>query len=197
MSVLLDFSRYANIIPEEHQEPLSRSLRQIPNFSWLLCEPHRTEERLQGDLFQDFPTVFLDADGLPRCRNFAVMVLNNTCDLPDDRLDAVTVVPVLDFGEFLESQQQQRSEVSMQGYAEALRRNDITELFYLPPFAGFANGGLALLHFACSVSHALYGAALRQGRRIASFSQIGFYFFLIKLTTHVARAETTEVARYS
>jgi hypothetical protein len=198
MTVAVDFSRYANILPEEHQEPLSRNLRRIPDFSWLLGAPHPSAERLQGDLILDVPTVFLDQTAVPRTHNFTVMVLNNTCDLPDDRLEVVTVVPVVDFAEFLTSQRNEgRSDASLHGYAEAIRRNDITELFYLPPFGSFLGGGLGLLQFACSISQSVYLKAVNEGRRAASFSQIGFYFFLIKLTTHIARPETPEVIRLS
>jgi len=41
----------------------------------------------------------------------------------------------------------------------------------------------------------LYEEALTERRRLASFSQNGFYFLLIKLTNHIARMETAEVAR--
>lgn len=195
MSVLLDFSRYANIIPEIQQEPLSRSLRKIPDFSWLLADPHPTEPRLQGDLLKDFPTVILDEQCSARTADFTVMILNNTCDLPDDRLDAITAVPIVDFEQFLRAESGERSEASLQNYASSIRKNEITELFYLPPFLGFPSGGLALLHLACSVSNALYHRALQEGRRVASFTQVGFYFLLIKLTNHIARPETNEVVR--
>ena len=45
------------------------------------------------------------------------------------------------------------------------------------------------------VSTQLYHEALNQGKRLASFTQTGFYFLLIKLTTHLARAESHDVAR--
>jgi hypothetical protein len=40
MTDLDDFSRYARIIPEEHQPALRKCLKKIPDFSWLLSEPH-------------------------------------------------------------------------------------------------------------------------------------------------------------
>jgi hypothetical protein len=83
MSRLDDFSRFARVIPEEYQPALRSNLKKIPDFSWLLGEPPGTEERLQGDLLKAFPTVFLDNSGKPHERKFTVMILNNTCDLPD------------------------------------------------------------------------------------------------------------------
>lgn len=209
MSSLDDFSRYARIIPEEHLPALARNLKRIPDFSWLISRPHAEIERLQGDLLVDFPTVFLDEAGAPRSRQFTVMILNNTCDLPDDRLDSVTAAPVVDFNNYLTFERErrfrdktnvgdlerQRIEDSLQEFGRILRNNDKTEILYLPPFSEFTHGALVLLYLVCSVSARLYHDALGQSRRVASFTQTGFYFLLIKLTTHLARAETTEVGR--
>ena len=202
-----DFSRYTRIIPQEHIPALSRDLKKIPDFSWLLSQPHREIERLQGDLLKDFPTVFLDDKSKPRSRNFTVMILNNTCDLPDDRLDFVTAAPMVDFNKYLEFErsrrlkgkitenEKQRVEDSIQELARVLRHNKKTEILFLPRFGQFQHGALVLLYFVCSVSAKIYRESLRAGQRLASFTQTGFYFLLIKLTTHIARAETTQVIR--
>jgi hypothetical protein len=195
MSGLEDFSRYTRIIAEEHQSALKASLKRIPDFSWLLGEPHSTISRLQGDLFREFPTVFLDDKAMPRSKKFTVMVLNNTCDLPDNRLDFVTVAPIVDFQEYLRFEEPRRSTQSLTDYAKSIRSNDKSELLYLPKLAGFEEGALVLLHLVCSVSSKVYQEAVRSGQRVASFTQTGFYFLLIKLTTHIARPESGEVIR--
>jgi hypothetical protein len=123
------------------------------------------------------------------------MVMNNTCDLPESRIDFITTAPVVDFQKYVEFEKAKRDENSLKNYVEAIRRNEKTELFYLPPFAEFSNGALALLHLACQVSASIYHQALKKKHRKASFTQIGFYFLLIKLTTHIARPETFEVVR--
>lgn len=195
MSEFGDFSRYSRIIPEEHQPALRSSLKRIPDFSWLLAQPHPTEHRLQGDILRDFPTVVIDDSGSPKAKKFPVMILNNSCDLPDDRMDFVTAAPIVDFGKFLEFEKRRRSQSSLEGFAKAIRQNEKSELFYLPKFAGFEHGALVLLHLVCSVSAKMYRNLLSAGKREASFTQIGFYFMLIKLTTHLARAESTDVQR--
>ena len=124
------------------------------------------------------------------------MILNNSCDLPEGRVDFVTVAPVVDFNKYLEFERTKRgATASLQGYAEAIRKNDKTELFYLPAFNDFPYGAIVLLHLVCSVSSQVYQDALNHGSRMASFTQPGFYFLLIKLTTHLARAESREVER--
>lgn len=175
MSPLDDFSRYTTIIPEEHLPALARNLRRIPDFSWMIGRPHAEIERLQGDLLADFPTVFLDQAGVPQSQQFTVMILNNTCDLPEDRLDFVTAAPVVDFNNYLEFERERRFhsrtnvedserrriEDSLLELSRVLRNNDKTEILYLPPFSGFRHGALVLLHLVCSVSARLYHDALR------------------------------------
>jgi hypothetical protein len=137
--------------------------------------------------------VFLDERGEARSREFTVLVLNNTCDLPDDRLDFITAAPIVDFNKYMEFERERRSrnkdtqndsekrriEDGLQEYGRVLRNNDKTEILYLPPFSEFTHGALVLLHLVCSVSTKLYHDALRQGRRVASFTQTGFYFLLL------------------
>ncbi len=195
MNPLGDFSRYATIIREEDLPALKERLSKIPDFSWLLSEPHAEIERLQGDLVADLPAVFIADDGTARACSFTTMVMNNTCDLPEGRADFITTAPVVDFQKYVEFEKTKRDESSLKNYVEAIRRNEKTELFYLPPFAGFSNGALALLHLACPVSASLYRQALSKKQRKASFSQTGFYFLLIKLTNHIARPESSEVIR--
>lgn len=204
-----DFSRFARIIPEEHLPALTNNLKRIPDFSWLIDRPHAELERLQGDVLSKFPTVVLDEQGLPRSREFTVLVLNNTCDLPDDRLDFITAAPIVDFNKYLEFERERqvrgkngleeselrRVEDRIQEFGRVLRNNDKTEILYLPPFSDFTHGALVLLHLVCSVSAKLYHEALGKSRRVASFTQTGFYFLLIKLTTHIARAESLDVTR--
>ena len=192
---MADLSRYKNIIPEEHLPGLSRNLLRIPDVSWLLDRPHPDIDRLQGDLLKDCPTAAIAPDGQPRSAMFTVMILNNSCDLPEGRVDFVTAAPVIDFGEFIEKQHSQRSAESVTGVAQAIRENNKSELLYLPPFDRFKHGAIVLLHMACAVSSTVYRNAIQNGNRVASFTQSGFYFLLIKLTNHLARPESREVIR--
>jgi hypothetical protein len=128
--------------------------------------------------------------------NNSVMILNNSCDLPDDRLDFVAAAPIIDFGEFLKFEQSRgRKQPSLDDFATSVRKNEKSELFYLPSFAGFHNGALVLLHLSCVVSAKLYQRLLATDHRVASFSQTGFYFMLIKLISHLARPESNDVTR--
>jgi hypothetical protein len=102
MSPIDDFWRFSRIIPEEQLPALVNNLKKIPDFSWIIDTPHPDIDRLQGDVLSKFPTVVLDEQGEARSQEFTVLVLNNTCDLPDDRLDFITAAPIFDFNTYLE-----------------------------------------------------------------------------------------------
>jgi len=177
--------------------PLVRGLSRMPNFDWLLTKPNRDLDRLQGDILANFPTVYLDPNEQVRSKRFTVMVLNNTCDLPNDRLDNVSIAPLLDFRKLVEFEKSKgdRSEKCFDSYVSDVKRNETTELFYLPTVPGFSEGAIAYLHMVCSVSSKLYYDCVEQGHRLASFTQPGFYFFLMKITNHIARVESDAVSR--
>jgi hypothetical protein len=93
------------------------------------------------------------------------MILNNTCDLPDDRLNFVTAAPVVDFNNYLEFERErrfrdkthtedpekQRIENSLQEFGRVLRNNDKTEILYLPPFQS-----LPMVPSCCSTWYARF-----------------------------------------
>ena len=168
-----DFSRFAKIIPEEYLPALANNLKRIPDFSWLIHIPHAEIARLQGGVPSNFPRYVPTRS----CGAFAGIHgfgLNNTCDLPDDRLDFITAAPIVDFNMYLEFERERqfrgkngledsekrRLEDRLQEYGRVLRNNDKTEILYLPPFSDFSHGALVLLYLVCSVSVKLYHEAL-------------------------------------
>lgn len=205
-----DFAKYGDLIPVEHIPHLTRDFKKVPDFSWLLGAPHSSLDRLQGDILRSLPTVFLDDSGQPRARNFPALVLNNSCDLPDDRLESIAIAPVLDFHQYADfhvkakiseagdnPKKIQQAENAAANYLEDVRKNKISEILYLPAYGDFSNGAIVLLERICSIPMALYRRSLASNGRMASFTQSGFYYFLMKLVFHLARAESQEVERQS
>ena len=94
MNHLGDFSRYTTIIPDEHLPALTRNLKRIPDFSWLIGLPHVEIERLQGDVLANFPTVLLDEAALLHLRQH-VEPLEHPVGLGDERF--ADVKPRKDF----------------------------------------------------------------------------------------------------
>jgi hypothetical protein len=189
-------SKAAKIIPEAKRESFASYLRNLPKTPGLVDRPHRTEERLQGDIFRRLPICILDATGSPKVADFAVTVLNNTCDLQPARRPYVNISPVYDFFAFREQMEKEMGQRAAQ-YLSDVTENRVDRFFYVENCPEFQAGAILDFSKVTTVSTELYEAALRDGTRCASFTQNGFYILLLKMTNYLARAETPDVARVS
>jgi hypothetical protein len=122
------------------------------------------------------------------------MVINNACDLQPGRSDFITLAPVEDFERFAAAMLNKDRERA-KPYLESIRANNIDEIIYLPNCSQLPNGGIVRLDLMSSLSVAVYDAAIASGRRLASLTQDGFYFLLMKLTHFLARPESPEIIR--
>lgn len=192
---LEESARQSGVIPPERVASLIAALRKAPDFSWLLAQPHPTIQRLQADLLADFPVALIAPDGTPRCKRFVVLIVNNTCDLQPGRSRFITVAPILDFQTFAATEIAKRGEAGARSYLHDIRSNRVFEMLWLPPFHQFKDGGIVFLDRLGSVAGEVYQSALESQGRLATFTQNGFYYFLMKVTSHLARAESSEVER--
>jgi hypothetical protein len=188
-------ARQSGLIPPERLAPLVSSLKKAPDFSWVLTAPHPTQSRLQGDLVGEIPVAVVDPSGQAKCNPFTVVVLNNTCDLQPGRSNFVTVAPVMDFASFSEFEIRRRGRERAENYLQDVKANKVFEILWLPAVGAFKAGTLVFLDRVGAVASGLYESALNENRRVASFSQSGFYFLLIKVTRYLARPESEEVVR--
>ncbi|GEM_PF-1440530 len=193
---LEEAARQSGVIPPERIASLIAALRKVPDVSWLLTQPHPTIDRLQADLLKDFPVALVAPDGSPKCSKFVVLIVNNTCDLQPGRSNFVTVAPIMDFKAFAAAEVSKRGEEGARSYLRDVRSDRVLEMLWLPPFHHFEDGGLVLLDRLGTAASEVYARSLSDNSRVASFSQNGFYYFLMKMTTHLARAESSEVLRH-
>jgi len=186
-------ARESGLVRPEHVTKLLRSLKDS-NFGWIVCSPSETEERLQGDLFAQMPVALIDATGRVRSKNFTVMVINNVCDLQRGRSEFVTLAPVEDFERFAAAMLN-KDPLRARPLLENIRANRIDEFFYLPNCSVLPQGGIVRFDLLSSLSATFYENAIASGRRLASLTQDGFYFLLMKLTHFLARPESPDVMR--
>jgi hypothetical protein len=184
-----------SVVREDHKHSLIESLKTIPEFSWLVGLPNQYVGRLQGDFFKEFPVIYLDRSGETLSVKKPVMVLNNSCDLPEGRSTMVSVAPVFDLEKYLRRESGKRNQQSLDSYERDIRHNRITELLYVPNLPDFPAGAIIRLDMICSVASDFLKEAVENGRRFASFTQNGFYLLLMKLTYHMTRSESMEVSR--
>jgi len=194
MTDLEEAARRTNLVPPGKIASLLADLK-VHDFRWLLTTPNQWEQRLQGDIHAEFPVAFVAADGRAVSKFLPVLILNNTCDLQPNRSKTVNVAPVLDFGQFAEREVSSRGERRARSYLHDIRSNRVLELLWLPPFHTFKDGGIVFLDRLSSAAFTIYERSLDTQARLASFSQNGFYYLLIKITSHLARAESSDVQR--
>ncbi len=190
---LEETARQSGIVRREHVDDLLLSLKNR-NYGWIICSPSQTQERLQGDLVQQMPVALIDPTGSVRSKDFTAMVINNACDLQPGRSEFITLAPVEDFNRFAAAMLNKDRERA-RTYLESIRANNIDEFLYIPNCSQLPNGGIVRLDLMSSLSVAVYDAAIASGRRLASLTQDGFYFMLMKLTHFLARPESPEIIR--
>lgn len=189
-------ARESGLVRPEHLQALLRSLTNR-TFGWLVCDPSRRDERLQGNLVSGLPVAIVAPDGTPRCKPFTTMVINNVCDLQPGRSECVTVAPVQEFDRFAEGVAANGDPGRTKNFLDDVRRNQVDGLFYIPHCPQLPKGGVVRFDRLASMSANIYEQSLADGRRLASLTQSGFYFLLMKLTRFLVRPESPDVARES
>jgi hypothetical protein len=183
-----DISAY---LPEQIK-PFAQQLRQFPlGYPKWLYAASAPDSTYQGDIYSLVPFACIDHSGSSVRADCLGMVISATCDNQPDQGEFVLVAPVINLNEY-----RQRSELqgdSLEDHIRALTENKISQLMFLPrthnlddSFADFGNiSSVSLEYF-----HSQHDQA-----RLASLSQYGHYFMLMKLAYHICRPELSDVKR--
>lgn len=173
-------------------------LKQIPKGlgSWFYS-PSIPEDAYQGDIVDKFEMVYSEVVGAKletrSLEDVPCMLLSHTCDMElrgKTREKYVSVAPVFSFKEFANSRGTEYSEDRWDDFLTSVKANRITDILYIPK-KGPLDDSVILLDRISSIDPKFLKIKLERGetKRVLSLSQIGFYFFLIKLTYHFARYE--------
>jgi hypothetical protein len=158
----------------------------------------------QGDIVDKLNVVYYemenDTQEIGVLEDIPCMLLSHTCDMDFEgktRGKHVSVAPVFAFDEFAKNRPQGYSTKGWQSFLEDLKANRITDILYIPEKKPL-EASIILFDRIFSFNPLVLRdrADRNKTKRILSLSQIGFYFFLIKLTYHFARYEDrTEIRR--
>ena len=164
--------------------------------------PGNIDKRMYG-FYGKSDTVIYQGDGLkrlpyinfpePRIESLSCLVLSNTCDVdPSNQRkfgSSIVYSPVialekyekllLDNGLF--------SSVALQAHVGAIRRQEITQIFYLPSYSTDLPESIVFLDRLCHCDSAFIHREDVSARRLFSLSQYGLYLFLYKLSIHFTR----------
>jgi len=167
------------------------SLRQFPD---------NIDQRLYlGSIATDLPV--LQGDGIrglmvchvPAQRFYEApcVVLSNSCDIDpaNERHTPVNVcyAPILRLDKYHHELVERYSHAKAASVVESIRKQHITQYFYLPRGLGLDYEGLVSLDQLCSAPSTPEFHSQMKARRLFTLSQYGFYLFLFKLSVHFTR----------
>lgn len=145
---------------------------------------------LQGDGWPAF-NVNLYPDGEPK--QVRAIVLSNSCDIsPDNKRHiaaSMVICPLVKLGAYLSLLEAAKvDQERIHNTAESIRRQEKTEIFYLPPGSGLSEEYVARLDQVHHLPAGDYNQDLKK-QKLFTLSQIGHYLLLMKLSIHFCRMQ--------
>jgi hypothetical protein len=169
-------------------------------FDGLKDFPSNIDERLYTNYLQDYPTIFqgdglndLIAINLPSTETKLVpgMVLSNTCDIDPDNIriypSPIIYAPIIDFEKYAESLFLKLPKDKVNAHLEAVKKQFVTQIFYLPKISNKLKESLVFLSRIHSIGNEYIERPKLKTSRIFSLSDYGNYLFLFKLSMHFTR----------
>lgn len=131
-------------------------------------------ELSQGDILSNIPFAYFGSDGEQEIFVADAMVISTSCHI--DQKKKMVLVPIFPLASF-------------EGKIYELQKNTIFDYMYIPDsqmsdkFVDFS--------IICTYSKELIMEGIKRERikRIASLNQLGYYFFIIKLSVYLMRKE--------
>ncbi|MEM9858464.1 MAG: hypothetical protein AAF843_13965 [Bacteroidota bacterium] len=164
--------------------------------------PSNIDQRLYTNHLENEPIIFqgdglrnLLAINLPSTETKVVsgMVISNTCDIdPVNKRNfpsQIVYAPIIDLGKYSNSLRSQLPEEKVSGHLAAIRKQYITQIFYLPPILNKLKESIVFLDRLHNVGSNKYDRSELNLSRIFSLSNYGNYLFLFKLSLHFTRIQ--------
>ena len=143
---------------------------------------------LQGDLWSKVEIVNYETGARKPVK---AIVLSNSCDIDEtnrrDLPPLVTVAPLIPLARY----EALLTGMGVNPFRVAsqllnIRRNAVTDIFYLPIGSAVKEEHIALLSDVCTVPISKFSAG-SAAVKMTSLSLVGFYLFLFKLSVHFCR----------
>lgn len=131
-------------------------------------------ELSQGDIISKVPFTYFEEDGNQMIFTADAMVISTSCHI--DQKDKILMVPVLPIESFI-------------GNLVELKKNMVYDYMYIPDSTMSKRYICFNLMTSYNKNLILNGIGDNRIKRIASLNQIGYYFFIIKLSVYLMRKE--------
>ena len=137
----------------------------------------------QGDTFSEIQFVTLIDEGKYAKNNLKCMIISHTCDF--EKRENILIAPIYP----IDIIKKRFDKLQI----DSIKKNFIYDKIFLP-YPTAENGLVVDLNGINSVRKSFIKTLINKNKlyRLTTFSQIGFYFFIIKLTVHFLRRENTK-----
>lgn len=154
------------------QEAIAQFEKDGEQIKYLTANP--LSELSQGDVISAVPFYYFENDGNQKMFKADALVLSTSCHI--DQKDKLVLVPVFPL-------------TSFKGNLVELKKNKVIDYMYIPE--GILINSYVNFEIMNTFSKELIMSGLKNGKltRVASLNQIGYYFFIIKLTVYLMRRE--------
>lgn len=173
---------------KENLEAVVQELHEMQAGRGMIAANH-DDVLLQGDVYDGVPCVTRGAEGaqvVPR----RVLLVSNSCDASPENPRAVpldlTVAPLLRLSNYERMLRDGGvSQAALEDAVRSIRRQEKSNLIFIPKGAGVEEDMVALLDKVQSMPHADFES--NNPQRLAVLTQRGFWVLLVKLSMHFLR----------
>ncbi len=144
----------------------------------------------QGDGIDEMPVVNLpDSD----MREVPVIILSNTCDIDPSNLrnfpSQIVYAPIVNLQKYQNNliKYSSKSEESITQHIDLIRKQGITQIFYLPKIGDKLNESIVFLDRLNNINNKYVSNMDILSKRIFTLSNYGAYLFLLKISIHFTR----------
>jgi len=163
-------------VPMETKEGVQDAIAQFEKsgeqIKYLTLNP--LTELSQGDVISMVPFYYFDENGKQKVFNSNALVLSTSCHI--DQKNKIVLAPVMPLKAY-------------EGNLVELKKNKVIDYMYIPD--GKLIDKFIDFEIMNTFSKELILNAIKNGRihRLESLNQIGYYFFIVKLTVYLMRRE--------
>jgi hypothetical protein len=156
------------------------------------CYLANEENIFQGDGINDLLVVNLPQEEI---RPTPCMVLSNTCDIdPNNRRlfpSQIVYVPIFNLNKYKAHllSKSSKSKQQINDHMQSIKRQEITQIFYLPPISDCLEESIVFFDRICNCSSSYINRSKLSKQRIFTLSDYGAYLFLLKISIHFTRIQ--------
>jgi hypothetical protein len=171
-------------------------------FDGLKDFPNNIDSRLYTTYLQD--SIIYQGDGLKDMlvvnlpsvvsKKTNCLVLSNTCDIEFSNKrpypSQIVYTPIISLDRYQKGLLENiKDDTKVQSHIDSIRKQQITQIFFLPKFGDIIDDSLIFLDRVLNISNDYVDRSKLDNVRIFSLSDYGNYLFLLKLSLHFTRIQ--------